>query len=77
MQELIKIRNLKERDCATVAERCRILPPLPSFRVLLGYVVITWSCNSKEGWCDLSNVTRNNTQHCVLRMSDSNVNKRD
>jgi hypothetical protein len=39
MQELIKIRNLKERDCATVAERFRVLPPLPSFRVLLGYDV--------------------------------------
>jgi hypothetical protein len=30
MRELIKFRNLKEHDCATVAERCRILPPLPS-----------------------------------------------
>jgi hypothetical protein len=30
MRELLKFRNLKERDCATVAERCRVLPPLPS-----------------------------------------------
>jgi hypothetical protein len=30
MRELIIFRNLKEPDCATVAERCRILPPLPS-----------------------------------------------
>jgi hypothetical protein len=77
MQELIKVRNLKERDCATVAERCRILPPLPSFRVLLGYAVITWSRNSKEGQRDLSDVTCNNTQCYVLLMSDSSVNKRD
>jgi hypothetical protein len=26
----MKFRNLKERDCATVAERYRVLPPLPS-----------------------------------------------
>jgi hypothetical protein len=30
MRELIKFRNLKKRDCATVVERCCILPPLPS-----------------------------------------------
>jgi hypothetical protein len=30
MRELLKFRNLKECDCATVAERCRVLPPLPS-----------------------------------------------
>jgi hypothetical protein len=30
MREVMKFRNLKERDCATVAERRRILPPLPS-----------------------------------------------
>jgi hypothetical protein len=29
MREVMKFRNLKERDCATVAERCRILPPYP------------------------------------------------
>jgi hypothetical protein len=63
MREVIKIRNLKERDCTTVAERCRVLPPLPSFRVLLGYAVITWSCD--------------NTQRCVLRMSDFSVYRRD
>jgi hypothetical protein len=77
MQELIKIRNLKERDCATVAERCRVLPPFPSFRVLLGYAVITWSRNGKEVRRDLSDLTRNNTQRCLLRMSDSSVDKRD
>jgi hypothetical protein len=27
MQELLKFRNLKERDCATVAERYHVLPP--------------------------------------------------
>jgi hypothetical protein len=77
MRELIKIRNLKERDCATVAESCRVSPPLPSLHVLLGYVVITWSHNSKEGRCDLSDITRNNTQRCVLRMSDYSVDRRD
>jgi hypothetical protein len=30
MREVIKFRNLKELDCATVADRCRVLPPLPS-----------------------------------------------
>jgi hypothetical protein len=44
MRELMKFRNLKERDCATVAERYRVLPPLPSPRfapqcALLGCVV--------------------------------------
>jgi hypothetical protein len=39
MRELIKFRNLKECDYATVAECCRVLPPLPSLCVLLGYVV--------------------------------------
>jgi hypothetical protein len=45
MREVITFRKFKERDCATVAERYRVLPPLPSFRVLLGYVVTTWSRN--------------------------------
>jgi hypothetical protein len=77
MREVITFRNLKERDCATVAERCRVLPPHTSLRVLLGYVVITWSRNSKAGRRDLSDVTRNNTQRCVLRVSDSSVDRRD
>jgi hypothetical protein len=29
MREVITFRNFKERDCATVAERYRVLPPLP------------------------------------------------
>jgi hypothetical protein len=61
MQEVIKIRNLKERDCATVAERCRVLPPLPSFRMLLGYAVITWSHNSRKD--DVTSVTSRATVH--------------
>jgi hypothetical protein len=73
----MKFRNFEERDCATVAECCRVLPPLPSFRVLLGYAVITWSRNSKEGQSDLSDVTRNNTQRCILRASDSTIDRRD
>jgi hypothetical protein len=59
MRELLKFRNLKERDCATVAERCRVLPPLPSpsfasLRVLLGYVISIGSRNNKEGSRNLS-----------------------
>jgi hypothetical protein len=79
MREVIEIRNLKECDCATVAERRRVLPPLPSspLRVLLGYAVITWSRNSKEGVRDLSDVTRNSTRCCVLRVLDSSVDRRD
>jgi hypothetical protein len=82
MRDLIKFRNLEERDCATVVERCRVLPPLPSpcfapHRVLLGYAVTTGSCNSKEGPHDLLDVTHNNTQCCVLRKSDSSVYNRD
>jgi hypothetical protein len=75
MREVMKFRNLKERDCA--AERRRVLPPRPSLRVLLGYAVITWLRNSKEGQHDLSDVRRNNTQRCVLRVSDSSVDRRD
>jgi hypothetical protein len=77
MREVITFRNLKERDCATVPERCRVLSPLPSFRVLLGYAVITWSHKRKEGRRELSDVTRNNTQRCVLHVSDSSVDRRD
>jgi hypothetical protein len=82
MRELLKFRNLKERDCATLAERCHALPPLPSplfapHCALLGYAVTTGSRNNKEGPRDLSDVTRNNTQRCDLRMSDSSVNKID
>jgi hypothetical protein len=65
MRELLKYRNLKERDCAIVVERCRVLPPLfplSSLRVLLGYAVTIESRNSKEGPRDLSDVTRKSTQ---------------
>jgi hypothetical protein len=77
MREVIKFGNLKGRDCATVAERCRVLPHFPSLRVLLGYAVTIGSRNSKEGPRNLSDVTRNSTQRCVLRMSDSSVDRRD
>jgi hypothetical protein len=43
MHEVITFRNFKEHDCATVAERYRVLPPLSSFRVLLGYAVTSVS----------------------------------
>jgi hypothetical protein len=42
MRELLKFRNLKERNCTRVAEPCRALPPLPFLSllcVLLGYAV--------------------------------------
>jgi hypothetical protein len=52
MRELIKFRNLKEWDCATVAERCSVLPPLPSSlfapRVARLHGNTGWR-NSKEG----------------------------
>jgi hypothetical protein len=64
-------RNLEERDCATVVERCCVLPPLPSPRfalhcALLGYTVNTGSRNSKEGSRDFRDIMCNNTQCCVL-----------
>jgi hypothetical protein len=71
VREMLKHRNLEERDCTTAVEYCRALPPLPSPRfaphhAFLGYVVNTGSCNSKEVSHDLRDVTRNNTQHCTL-----------
>jgi hypothetical protein len=80
MREVIEFRNLKERDCATVAERRRVLPlhPSPIFAtVLLGYAVTIGSRNSKEGQSDLSDVKRNYTERCFLRVSDSSVDRRD
>jgi hypothetical protein len=81
MQELIKFRNLKKRDCATVVEHCRVLPPLPSplfapHCVLLGYAVTTvttGSRNSNEGPHDLSDVTRNNTPAFIGETEGSEV----
>jgi hypothetical protein len=80
MRELLKFRNLKEHYRATVAECCRTLPPLPSprftpHRALLGCAVTL--DGATEGPRDLSDVTCNNTQRYVLRMSDSSVHKRD
>jgi hypothetical protein len=60
MREVITFRNFKERECATVAERRRVLPPLPSFRVLLGYAVITWLRKD-----DVTSVTSRATIHNV------------
>jgi hypothetical protein len=82
MRELLKFSNLKKRDCATVVGRCCILPPLPSplfarHRALLGYAATTGLRNNKEGPPDLHDVMRNNTQRCVLHMSDSSVYKRE
>jgi hypothetical protein len=82
MRELLKFRNFEERDCATIVEHCRVLPPLPSplftpHHVLLGCTVTTGSHNSKEGPRDLRDITRNNTQRFVLRMSDSSIYKSD
>jgi hypothetical protein len=60
MREVITFRNFKERECATVAERYRVLPPLPLFHVLLGYAVITWSRNH-----NVSSVMSRATIHSV------------
>jgi hypothetical protein len=80
MRGVITFRNLKERDCATVAERCRAMPPLPSplfaSRVARLRGDTGWR-NSKEGPRNLSDVTRNSTRRRVLRMSDSSVDRRD
>jgi hypothetical protein len=53
MRALLKFRNIKERDCATVAQRCRVLPPLPSplfapHRALLAHAINTGSRNNKS-----------------------------
>jgi hypothetical protein len=61
MREVITFRKFKERNCATVAERYRVLPPHPSFRVLLGYAVITWSRNH-----NVSSVTSRATIHVAF-----------
>jgi hypothetical protein len=63
MREVITFRNFKERDCVTVAERYRVLPPLhfprfASLRVLLGYMVITWLRKD-----DVTSVTSRATIH--------------
>jgi hypothetical protein len=80
MRELIKFRNLKERDCATVAERCRVLPLLPFPRFALRVARLRGNTgwrNSKVGQRNLSDVTLNNTRRCVPHMSDSSVDRRD
>jgi hypothetical protein len=66
MRELIKIRNLKERDCATVAERCRVLPLLPSprfapHRALLGCALTLDGATVKKD--HLTSVTSRATIH--------------
>jgi hypothetical protein len=78
MRELLKFRNLEERNCATVVERCGVLPLLPSprfasHRALLGYAVNTGWRKSQVGSRDFRDVKRNNTQRCVLRMSDFSI----
>jgi hypothetical protein len=65
MRELLKFRNLKKRDCATVVERCRVLPPLPSPLFAPRVAELRESAgsrNRKEGPRDLSDVTRNSTR---------------
>jgi hypothetical protein len=77
MQELLKSRNLKKRNCATVVSDVFPYPRFTPHRMLLGYAITTGLHNSKEGPRDLRDVMCNNTQCCVLRMSDSSVYKRD
>jgi hypothetical protein len=76
LRELIKLRNLKKRYCATVVEHCCILPPLPSscfapHRVLLGYVVTTGSCNSKERPRDLSVSKKQVQLYCHVEVTSN------
>jgi hypothetical protein len=71
MREVMKFRTLKERDCATVAERYRILRPLPfprfaSLRVLLGNAMSIGSRNGKEGRRDLSRHATIAAARCFL-----------
>jgi hypothetical protein len=75
MRELLKFRNLNKRDCGTVASDVFPYPCFAPLRVLLGYAVTTGLLNSKEGPRDLLDVMRNNTEYCVLRMSESSVYK--
>jgi hypothetical protein len=77
MRKLLKFRNLKKRDCATVVNDVFPYPRFAPHRTLLGYTVTTGLRNSKEGPCDLHGIMRNNTQCCVLRMSDSSVYNRE
>jgi hypothetical protein len=62
MRELLKFRNLKERDYATVVKRCRVSPPLPSCRtVLLGSAVTLDGATIRMGHITL--VTSHTTVH--------------
>jgi hypothetical protein len=77
MRELLKFRNLKKHNCTTVASDVFPYHRFAPHRALLGYAVTTGLRNSKEGSRDFRDVMRNNTQRCVLRMSDSSVYKRN
>jgi hypothetical protein len=66
MRGLLKFRNLKERDCATVAERYRILPPIPSprfvpHRALVGCAVTLDGPTVRKG--HVTSVTSRATVH--------------
>jgi hypothetical protein len=87
MREVMNFRTLKERDCATVTVRYRVLPPFPSLCLLLGYAVTVM----KDDETSVSRHTTiaaarrfsvrsaltNSTQCCVLRVLDSSVDRRD
>jgi hypothetical protein len=62
MRELLKFRNLKERDCATVVSDVFPYSRFAPHRTLLGYAVNTGLRNSKEGPRDVRDVMRNNAQ---------------
>jgi hypothetical protein len=64
-------------DCGALPRLWLPSLPLSSLRVLLGYAVTAQSRSSMEGPRDLSDVTRNSTRRCVLRMSDSSFYRRD
>jgi hypothetical protein len=66
MWELLKFKNLKKCECATVVSDVFSYPRFTLHCALLGYAVNTGLRNSKEGPRDLRDVTCNNTQRCVL-----------
>jgi hypothetical protein len=78
VDDIQKPLGTRLRNSSGAPRRILPLPPSPIFApVLLGYAVTIGPRNSKEGQTDLRDITRNNTQSCVLRLSDSSVPRRD
>jgi hypothetical protein len=58
--------EISKHDCAKVVSDVFPYPRCAPHHALIGYAVNTGPRNSKEGSRDLRDVTRNNTQRCVL-----------